>query len=143
MSRVTENGAVSQNIIVRYANIGRAYASDGVTLRQITHSNVGRSPLTSADGNRIQLFFMCDGTETKLEISNRAGIAKAMWDLYINNVLDSSGYDDYAASAADVHREIVLTIPVRPGLNTIELRVNGKNASSTGYDVFVYGASLQ
>jgi len=142
-ANITENGLITFGVINRMTNIGRAYASDGTTLKQISQGSTGRGVASAADGDRAQLFFMCSGVETKLEISNRKLTTAGIWDLYINNVLDSSGYDDYAASAADVHREITLTQAIVSGLNVIELRVNGKNASSSAYNISVYGASLQ
>lgn len=125
-----------------FSNIARIYSA-ALALKQIAHAYVGRTQAVPADGDRLQIFSISQGTETKLEISTWGTNASGIWDLYINGVLDSSGYDDYVADAVDIHREITLTQQIQSGLNTIELRVNGKNVDSAGYNIFVYGASLQ
>ena len=65
-----------------------------------------------------------------------------IFDLYINDVLDSSGYDDYAAVAADIARTITLTQPLRKGWNKITLKINSKNAASVDYFLNVYGMAV-
>jgi len=82
-------------------------------------------------------------TETKLELGNRKDVDCGIFDLYVNNVLDSSEYDDYIAVLEEVYREITLTQPIKKGLNTIELRVNGKNVASSNYAINLGGTSLQ
>ena len=82
-------------------------------------------------------------TETKLELGNRKDVDCGIFDLYVNNVLDSSEYDDYIAVLEEVYREITLTQPIKKGLNTIELRVNGKNVASSNYVINLGGTSLQ
>ena len=126
----------------RYSNIAKFMTAAGVLKAQGETQN-GRYGITVADGDKYQIFFICDGTETLLEISNYKGALEAIFDLYVNGVLDSSGYDDYAAAGAYVNREITLSQPVRIGMNTIELRINGKNVASGGYFLQVAGASLQ
>lgn len=126
----------------RYSNVSKVLSSTNQK-KAIGDWIYGRYQVSAADGDKLQMFFICDGTETKLEISTRKQAQFGIFDLYINGVLDSSGYDDYAAVDGDIHREITLTQTIVPGMNTIELRVNGKNAASSGYFIEVYGASLQ
>jgi hypothetical protein len=126
----------------RFSNVGKLLSSVGA-LKAIGHAAEGRFQIAPANGDKLQMFFICDGTETKLEFSDKRLSVSGIFDIYVNGVLDSSGYDDYAAAAADVHREITLSQPIRPGLNTIELRVNGKNVAASSYYVSVMGASLQ
>jgi len=132
----------SNAYLVRYSNIGRLLSSAD-QLKQIIQTSVGRGPglQAGADGDKNQMFFVCSGTETELNISNRKQPTSGKWDLYINDVLDSSGYDDYIATFADVHRQITLSQPILAGINLIELRMNG--TSGANYDIRVYGASLQ
>lgn len=94
--------------------------------------------------DQFELIFdvLADGTETKLVIGTQKGTGNATWDIYINGVLDSSGYDDYNASSADVTRIITLTQPIKKGWNEIILKVNGKNASSTAYSSNCYGLAV-
>lgn len=126
----------------RFANLAKSTTSAGVLLAIGQNVN-GRFSNAAADGDKHYLYFLCDGTETKLEITTRKITVAGKWDIYVNGVLDSSGYDDYAAAAADISREITLSEPIRPGMNTVELRLNGKNAASGGYYISIYGASLQ
>lgn len=126
----------------RFSTIAKFMTAAGA-LKALGYNSNGRYGITTADGDKYQMFFICDGTETLLEITNRKASSEGIFDLYVNGVLDSSGYDDYAAVSADVNREITLTQPVRIGMNTIELRVNGKNVAASEYRVAVYGASLQ
>lgn len=128
--------------IVNWARPGKLLAANGVTLKQMNHAAYTVQTIAE-NGDRIQLSFICAGNETRLLLSTNKYAARGIFDLYVNNVLDSMGYDDYAASGIDTHRYIVLTQPIRAGQNTIELRVNEKNPSSNSYIVAVFGASLQ
>lgn len=129
-------------LLSRFSNVSRLYSS-ALALKQIGHSAFGRTQAVPADGDRLQLEYFLDGTETLFEISTNMISGAAKWDLYVNSVLDSSGYDDYDGAGAVASREITLANPVRYGHNRVELRVNGKNALSSGYTVQVYGASIQ
>lgn len=99
--------------------------------------------LIIADGNRYQMFFMARGNETELNISTKIGIDGGIWDLYINGILDSAGYDDYAVAEAVITRQIILTLPIRQGYNVFEMRCNGKNPASVNFTITVFGASIQ
>jgi len=135
------NGQPDQ-YVNRWTRPGRLYAADGTTLKQLAHVGY-TTQIIVANGDRFQLFHLCAGTETKLNLSTYKHNNCGIFDLYVNGVLDSAGYDDYSSVAISVHRDITLTRPIVPGLNTIEFRVNGKNASSTNYLLQIYGASLQ
>lgn len=94
------------------------------------------------DGYEIYADLLLDGSETHLVIGTSIGATRPKWDIYINTVLDGVGggqYDDYNASTDDLTRDITVTQPFRKGWNEIKLKVNGKNASSTAYDLNLYG----
>ncbi len=129
-------------LLNRFANIGRIWSAANV-LKDIGDSAAGRGQVIPADGDRLFLYYIADGTETAFDITCRGGTTSAIFDLYINNVLDSAGYDNYLAVAADITRHIILAQPVLQGLNQIELRVNGRNGLSTNYYILIRGASLQ
>jgi len=131
-----------KHVINRFAQPSRLYASNGTTLKQLLHTG-DTYQNTPADGDRIQMFFMCDGTETKFELGTEKHTTRGIFDLYVNGILDSSGYDDYAAGSTDSFRDITLTEPIVKGSNMVELRINGKNASSTNYLIYHRGSSLQ
>jgi len=130
------------NGINRYGRPGTLKDSAGALI-SVNHASEGTRAVTLADGNKYFLYFMADGTETQLQITTLKGTDAPKWDLYVNGVLDSSGYDDYANPAANISRPITLTQPIINGKNTIELRINGKNAASTDYLLLVKGASIQ
>jgi len=106
-------------------------------------SGRGRCAVTAAQNDIYTLYFVCDGTETKLEITTYKMTDKGKWNLWVNDVLDSSSYDDYAAAGAQVNRSITLTKTIKLGINKIELKVASKNVSSSNYEVRITGASLQ
>ncbi len=98
---------------------------------------------TAANGDKFYAFFYCDGTETTLDMTTRGDTATGKFDLYVNGILDSSGYDEYLAAAAIVDHHIVLSQPIVKGNNEISLHVNGKNAASTDYFIQIFGMSLR
>jgi len=120
----------------------RCYTAGGV-LKNLSHGTTTRTAGAGANGDRIQIFMVARGNETTLNLGTHGLTISGIFDVYINGVLDSAGYDDYLAVPAEIHRIIALTQPIRKGYNVIELRLNGKNALSTGWYVYVYGASLQ
>lgn len=130
-------------LLSRWARPGKLLASDGTTLKQITHDTT-TTATSAADGDKMFMYFICDGTETKLEIGMSYQTGTGKYDVYLNGTLDTGGTTDtYAGSSTGTYREVVLSGSVVKGLNTIEFRVNGKNASSSGYALKVFGASLQ
>lgn len=128
--------------VVNWARPGRLLAADGVTLKQIDHFSYSYSHIP-LNGDRCQLAFICVGNETQLTLGTLKNPNTGIFDLYVNDVLDSLGYDEYAVTSTNTSRYITLTQPIRSGQNTIELRVNEKNVASSDYYVIVYGASLQ
>ena len=127
--------------LVRYSNIHKITSSAGA-LKGISHTIYGRQNAVPAIGDLSYIDFYCDGTETILQIDNHKAQDCAKWDLWVNGVQDSTGYDDYAA-ASDVHRAITLTQPIIQGVNTLILKATTKNAGSSNYNIQVYGASLE
>ena len=131
-----------ESFLSRYTVPSRLYASNGTTLKKINHGFVTYQA-SNANGDRIQTFFMCNGTETTLALTTRPRLGNGIFDLYVNGVLDSSGYDDYAAVTITKHIEITLTESIKKGLNLIEFRMNGKNGASSGYLCNVVGVALK
>ncbi len=126
----------------RFTRPGRLYASNGTTLKKMNHREYSYQD-TPENNDKIQMFFICNGTETRLELAMSKNSGSAIFDLYVNDVLDSSAYDNYGSLAVILYREILLSRPIVAGLNVIELRVNGKNALSSNYFMNTYGANLQ
>lgn len=125
-----------------WARPSKLFAADGITLKQLVHGT-GTQQNTPQDGDRLQSFFVCRGDETKLSIGCSIFTSSGIFDIYVNDVLDSSGYDNYNGTTSTLQRYITLTLRIVKGKNVIELRVNGKNALSTNYTVNVFGISLQ
>lgn len=130
------------DIYCLFARPSRLYAADGETLKQLNHETYSyqASPL---DGDIFQINFFARGGETLLSLGCWKKTTSGKFDIYVNGILDSSAYDNYAASPAVLNRYITLTQPIVAGYNLIELKLNGKHASSGGYDLSIYGASLQ
>lgn len=97
----------------------------------------------AANGDYMTFTMYCAGTETHLEISIYKSVSRGIFDIYINGILDSSGYDTYAASGSASILDVLLSQPIIAGWNTIVFKVNGKNASSSGYYINIYGVRLR
>ena len=95
------------------------------------------------DGDHLYTFVYATGSETTLTIGGTKTANSGIFDLYIDGVLDSAGYDLYAAVTASVRHNIVLANPLNHGYHTIEFRVNGKNGASGDYIVQTYGMRLR
>lgn len=129
-------------ILNRWSRPSKLTASDGVTLKKINHG-ITSYQQNPANGDRFYIYFICSGDEDALQLGSYEGKNSGIFDIYINNNLDSSGYDNYNVRDVDIHRQISLYRPIIIGFNLIELRVNGKNIKSSRYFLFIYGASLQ
>lgn len=134
------------NMVVTWGRPSRLFASDGTTKKALVHGvstlHVTRQA-SAANGDRLQTFFYARGTETLLDITTMTATNAGKWDLYVNGVLDTSAYDEYSGSSAYLSRSITLTQPIVAGYNLIEIRVNGQNGSSSGYNINVAGLSIQ
>jgi hypothetical protein len=104
-----------------------------------TDSNFG----VSANGDRYYFYIICGATETKLDFALTKNNQSGKFDVYINDALDSSAYDMYAAVQGDTSSNVTLTVLPINGLNTVEFRVNGKNGASGGYTLNIYGVRLR
>jgi hypothetical protein len=95
------------------------------------------------DGDRYFWYVMALGNETKLFCYFAKMADSGIADLYLNGVLDTAGFDLYAAALAAYLVSITLTTKPKPGLNTFEMRINGKNAASSDYCLQMYpGGSM-
>lgn len=103
----------------------------------------GANTGTSSDGDYAVARVYATGFETVLYIGTRKASVFGVFDLYINDVLDSSGYDLYASTSVDSVLIITLTIPLARGWNQIKIKMNGKNAASSNYGFGCYGVRLQ
>lgn len=142
MSIYPPQGSAKPTIKITGTRTSRIYASDGITIKDISAYSGGVSQDTPANGDKNQMFFYADGTEKTLYLTTTSDTNGGIFDVYINNILDSSGYDSYAAVSTVVNRKITLTQPIVYGYNIIELRMNGKNASSNSYQVIVQWMSI-
>lgn len=95
-----------------------------------------------SDGSYMIIPLFSVGGETKLDILWYRASDRGIFDVYVNGVLDSSGYDGYSASPSNTSTTITLTRSLNPGWNIFKLLVNGKNASASGYGLSVLGARL-
>ncbi len=84
----------------------------------------------------------CIGGETILDVSLMKNPAGGIIDIYIDNTLNTSGYDTYAAS----NTNLVLSVSVgalSTGNHILKFVLNSKNASSSAYIFTLYGVRLR
>lgn len=125
----------------RFAHAGKLTASDGTTINTIKFDD-GQIAVTPANGQEFSFYFILDGTETIIQLQTYSSSSKGKFDLYINEVLDSS-YDEYSAGSVETDRVITVTQPFTSGNNVIKLKINGKNLSSSGYGLRIRGMNIQ
>lgn len=142
----------SQQAVKEYADLYRpkvctlfratkAYTSADV---EKALQNIGYDIQTSAaDGDYCIIPVYCVNNETIMDLSWQKAASRGIFNIYINNVLDSSGYDGYAASATALASSITLTQPLLSGWNEIKIKINGKNASAIGYNFNIYGVRIR
>jgi len=90
-----------------------------------------------SNGDYMIYYPFCNGGETKLNIYVSNGNNRGIFDIYINGMLDSSGYDLYYSSTTYTLLTITLSRTLIYGYNEIKLTVNGKNTSSSSYSVSI------
>jgi hypothetical protein len=103
----------------------------------------GMSRVNTGNGGKYYFYTVCDGTETKLDLSYYKNAANGIFDVYLNNTLDTSGVDFYAAGDASAGLTITLTVKPISGLNTVKLVCNGKNAGSSSYAMTIRGVVMR
>lgn len=118
----------------------RAYTSGGIN---ITISENANGFFIDSIGGNIGFSPICSGDETAIEFAVYKSTNRGMFDIYINGVLDSSGYDLYSSSATVSMLSISLTQDILPGVNNIIFKQNGKNGSSAGYIISIYGRGVR
>jgi hypothetical protein len=129
--------------IINSTNISKIIKQDGVTLSQIGQNSLGCYNVNAADGDNLFCYFSCVGNESLLELRTFKNTTSGIFDIYINELLHSSGYDDYNATGIAINREINVANKISRGNNVIKIKINGKNALSSNYNIQVLGASLQ
>jgi len=90
----------------------------------------------AADGDTFTNTCMLDsGTYTLYVLGNTRNVC-GMVDWYVNNVLEGSGQDWYsAASSPNVVKTVGSIVIATPGRYVVKGVVNGKNGSSTDYQL--------
>jgi hypothetical protein len=136
MGRFTKSGS-----LVLYTKPSKLMSAASV-LKPLNHNyysfqNVG------ANGDKLFCYVYCKGSETELNIGSLRGPLSGIYDLYINGLLDSAGYDEYLAAPGNTYTRIILSRPIHRAQNEIEFRVNGRNVLSAGYNIAIMGVSIQ
>ncbi len=111
--------------------------------KQLKSANAIHAQISAANGDILIIPVFCAGGESILEISYNKDNLRGIFDLYINGVLDSGGYDGYAAAYTTAFISITLSKAINEGWNEIKLIINGKNASSTAYYYNICGVRLK
>lgn len=122
-----------------------AYMTDsaGTEVKMNSCGSLDRASTVSVNGYKMYYFPFCAGGETTLDIFVSKGSTRPIIDIYVNNVLDSAGYDLYNSSTVDATVTISLTQAIIAGFNEIRIVVNSKNGSSTAYDTAIYGLRVR
>lgn len=127
-------------ILRRASWIDHATNSAGV-LQDLNQLDIAMiAAANAADGDKYYAEFCLSGTETLLSIGINKNTYTGKFDLYVNGVKDDMAtYDTYAASNTWTYTQVTLCAAtlatIKAGYNQIELRVNGKNASSSDYSL--------
>ena len=122
-----------------------AYMTDsaGTEVKMNSCGSLDRASTVSVNGYKMYYFPFCAGGETTLDIFVSKGSTRPIIDIYVNNVLDSAGYDLYNSITVDATVTISLTQAITAGYNEIRIVVNGHNGSSTAYDTAIYGVRIR
>lgn len=97
---------------------------------------------TSADGDSWENGFVVDAGTYTVIIGCFTDVGCGKLDVYIDDVLEESGIDFYSGSKVDnVFKTFTVTLTA--GYHKIKGVVNGKNASSSGYNIDLYGIFLK
>ena len=100
---------------------------------------------TAADADAFSVKFRCPAGTYTLRFNapkrNDVGIVKP----YIDGVQkgDAGGYDLYAASADNLNCVEITGLTLTAGEHTLKFKIDGKNASSSGYRFRASGINLQ
>lgn len=139
------SGSGSLNIVAgqRFFLTGCYLANGSVRDWGITGAYSGPDPVGSSDGDYVTMKVYKTRSESVLYLGYRKSTNMGIFDLYVNGVLDSSGYDAYRNSGADAVAKITLTHALLSGWNNIILKINGKHESATAYGIGIYGARLR
>ena len=134
------------NLWLLFTKPSRAYDSGGSPKTIQHYDNIGTTYTTNttvqtaADGDLLQAFLYSGGDPT-LTISYALQPSGGIFDVYVNDVLKSSGIDTYNATLAFNTVQINIA-GTTAGWCYVKLRTNGKNASSGGYYISIAGISL-
>jgi hypothetical protein len=93
----------------------------------------------AADGDIFFIPILCSSEKTIIDIYTSVGSNRGIFNLYIDGVLNSSGYDTYNSTNSSSIFSITMVTPLSAGIHEIKLVVTGKNLSSTAYVVIIGG----
>jgi hypothetical protein len=119
------------------------YSSTNVEKPIKSTSGCHFSGSTSANGDYMIIYVFCIESETILDLSWLKTNNCPIIDLYVNRELDSSGYDEYAATSTTTLTTITLSQSINYGWNELKFVVNGKNTNSANYIIQIYGVRLR
>ena len=149
-SKVPSQKAVKTAVEIRNPRFGQVfrltgnYSYEGVVRDWGANGAYdGPASLGSSDGDYSICSVYKTASESIINIGVRKSSLYGIFDIYINDVLDSSGYDLYASSGSDAMLIVSTTISLISGWNTLKFKINGKNESATRYGIGIYGVRLR
>lgn len=137
-------GRFSQQPLRQMTRMGLATNAAGVE-QQINMNWAIASDYNASTANADKAFFylFCNGAETVLDVQIWAVATGGIFDVYLNDVLDTAGIDTYSAVSTLISVNVALTTDTIPGINTIELRTNGRNGLSGGWVIITIKVRLR
>lgn len=97
----------------------------------------------ASNGDIVYIYVYKFENETNIDVMIAKRNACGIFDLYVNGILDSSGYDFYNATTLATTISISLTTPIYVGWNELKFVANGKNELSSSYATSIYGVYVR
>jgi hypothetical protein len=150
---ISDTKVPSQNAVKVYADVYKPRLRTLFKLSYCYNSSGNEKALRNYQGQDYQInpqngdylivYIFCAGGETLIDLSWFKGPDRSIFDLYINNSLDSSGYDGYNSTTSITYTQITISKTIISGWNELKFVVNNKNVSSTNYYCGLYGVRLR
>lgn len=100
--------------------------------------------VSAADGDYFIFNVWSDNAiEWTIDVTVAKSNTRGKFDLYLNDVLESSANDCYSSSATNALVSVGISHAMKVGWNVVKLLVNGKNASSSGYSLATMGIRIR
>lgn len=119
-----------QSLVIVGANI--TYAQDGgQAFNFVAYQDTG------ANADEWENGFVCQSGTYSIKILSSKDGSRGILDVYIDDVLISAGIDFYDAGTLNNEINTISSVVITDGYHTFKGIVNGKNGSSSGYNIAI------